>query len=90
MKDLHDLDIKDRLSQFIHCFLFKRKFRVRVDSKLSNMQNQEEGIPQSSILSLTLFNIKIDNVIKELRSGIDGSLYVDNLMMSQIKIYPHN
>ena len=43
MKDLHDLDIKGRLQQFIDGFLSKRKFRVRVGSTLSDVKNQEEG-----------------------------------------------
>ena len=74
MKDLHDLVIKGRLPQFIDGFLSKREFRVRVNSSLSDEKNQEESIPQGSILSVTLFNIKINNVIKELSSRIDGSL----------------
>ena len=73
MKDLHDLDIKCRLPQFINHFLSKRKFR--------DVKNQEESIPQGSILSVTLFNIKINYVIKELPPGIDESLYVDDLMI---------
>ena len=89
MKDLHDLDIKSRLPQFIDGFLSKRKFRDCVDSTLSDVKNQEEGIPQGSILSITLFNIKINNVIKELPSGIDGSLYVDDLMICFKSKYIH-
>ena len=69
MKDLHDLGMKGRLAQFIDGFLSKRKFRVHIDSTLSDVKNQEEGIPQGSILSITLFNIKVNNVIKELPSG---------------------
>ena len=88
MKDLHDLDIKGRLPQFIDGLSSKRKFRACVNSTFSYVKNQEEGIPQGSILSVTLFNIKINNVIKELTSGIDVSLYRDELMMFQIKIYP--
>ena len=72
MKDLHDLDIEGRLPQFIDGFLSKRKFRIHVDSTLSDVKNQEEGNPQGNLLSINLFNIKINNVIKELPSGIMG------------------
>ena len=65
MKDLHHQDIKVRLPQFIDGFLSKRKFRVCVDSSLSDVKNQEEGIQQGSILSVTLFNMKVNNVIKK-------------------------
>ena len=74
MKNLHVMDIKTKLPKFIDGFFSKRKFRVRVDSKLSNAKNQEEGIPQGSILPVILINIKINSVIKELPSRIDGSL----------------
>ena len=53
----------------------KKKFRVCI------VKNQEEGNSRGSILSVTFFNIKINNVIKELPSGIDGSLYVGDLMI---------
>ena len=86
MKDLHELGIKGR---FIEGFLSNRKFRVCVDTTFSSVKNQEEGVPQGSTLSLTLFNININNITKELPPEIDGSLYVDDLML-QIKIYTHN
>ena len=54
---------------------------VCIDFTLSDVKNQKESIPQGSILSTTLFNIKINHVIKELPSGIDGFLYVDDLMI---------
>ena len=52
--------------------------QVRVGSTLSNFYDQEEGVPQGSILSTTLFNIKITNIVKCLDSKTDGSLYVDD------------
>ena len=42
----------------------------------------QEGVPQGSILSTTLFNIKINNIIKELSPNIYGSLYVDDCSIS--------
>ena len=42
MKDLHDLDIKGR---FIDDFLSKRKFKVRIDSTLSDVKKLERGYP---------------------------------------------
>ena len=86
MKDLHELGIKDRLPQFIEGFLSNRKFRVCIDTTFSSVKNQEEGVPQDSI---TLFNIKINNITKELPPGIDGSLYVDDLMICCKSKYIH-
>ena len=66
--------------------VFKISLRsVCIDSTLLDVKNQEEGIPQDSILSTTLFNIKINNVIKELTSGIDGSLYYEPMICFKSK-----
>ena len=54
---------------------------------LSDLKNQEEGVPQGSILSTTLFNIKINNMIKELSPDIYGSLYVDDCSISNKSKY---
>ena len=49
MKDLHDMDLRGRLSLFIQNFLSERKFRVRVGTFLSDFYDQEIGVPQGSI-----------------------------------------
>ena len=77
-KDLFDLGLRGHLPTFISNFLSDRSFRVRVGSVLSEEQEQEEGVPQGSILSTTLFNIKINNIVTAVRDGIDNSLFVDD------------
>ena len=62
--DLYNLGLRGRLPMFIKNLLFERTFRVRVGSTLSNSQHQEGGVPQGSILSVTLFSIKINNIVK--------------------------
>ena len=57
IRDLHELGLKGRLPNFIINFLSNRHFKVRVGSTLSDLQDQEEGVPQGSILSVTLFSI---------------------------------
>ena len=81
MKDLEDFGLKGRLPSFIFNFLSDRNFRVRVGSLLSDQQSQEEGVPQGSILSVTLFGIKINNIVKCLNPGVDCSLYVDDFLI---------
>ena len=78
LKDLHDLGLRGRLPVFIRGFLEDRTMQVRVGSTLSDFYDQEQGVPQGSILSTTLFNIKINNIVKCLDSKTDGSLYVDD------------
>ena len=78
LKDLHDLGLKGRLPMFIQSFLEDRTMQVPVGSTLSDLYDQEQGVPQGSILSTTLFNIKINNIVTCLNSKTDGSLYVDD------------
>ena len=78
LKDLHDLGLKGRLPLFIQSFLEDRTMQVRVGSTLSDLYEQEQGVPQGSILSTTLFNIKINNIVNCLDTKTDGSLYVDD------------
>ena len=81
IKDLYNLKLRGRLPKFIKNFLTGRTFQVHIGSTLSDLKNQE-GVPQGSILSTTLLNIKINNVIKELSSDIYGFLYIDDSSIS--------
>ena len=54
-------------------FLTLRCFQVRIGSTLSDFYFQEEGVPQGSVLSITLF------ILNQLPHTDHGNLYVDNL-----------
>ena len=81
MKDVHDIGLKGRLPLFLQNFLTDREFKVKVGSTLSELHNQEQGVPQGSILSVTLFSLKINNNVKILNPGVDCSLYVDDFLI---------
>ena len=66
---------------FLQNFLTDREFKVKVGSTLSELHNQEQGVPQGSILSVTLFSLKINNIVKTLNRGVDCSLYVDDFLI---------
>ena len=48
---------------------------------MSEAHNQEQGVPQGSILSVTLFSHKINNIVKCLNPGVDCSLYLDDFLI---------
>ena len=79
MNDLHEIGLKGRLPSFVQNFLSNREFKVRVT--LSEAHHQEQGVPQGSILSVTLFSLKINNIVKCLNPGVDCSLYVDDFLI---------
>ena len=78
LRDLHELGLKGRLPVFIKSFLADRRMQVRVGSTLSDKFEQAQGVPQGSILSTTLFNIRINNIVNCLDPKTEGSLYVDD------------
>ena len=67
---------------FITKFLENRNFKVRLGSTFSDVFDQEMGVPQGSILSVTLFSLKINSLAKVLSKDVEGSLYVDDFLMS--------
>ena len=81
MNDLHEIGVKGRLPIFVQNFLSNREFKVRVGSTLSEAHYQEQGVPHGSILSVTLFSLKINNIVKCLNPGLDCSLYVDDFLI---------
>ena len=50
---------------------------------------QEMGVPQGSILSVTLFCLKINSIVKALCPGVDCSLYVDDFLICYRSKYIH-
>ena len=53
---------KRSTSYFYFQFFKDRYFNVRVGSTFSDTHPQEMGVPQGSILSVTLFSVKINNI----------------------------
>jgi hypothetical protein len=82
--DLHNMGLRGRLPAFISNFLSNREFRVRVGSTLSDPHPQEMGVPQGSILSVTLFIVKINSIVTVLPQSnfLQYSLFVDDFSIS--------
>ena len=82
MKDLHEAGLRGRLPIFIDNFLQNRQFSVRIGATLSDLYDQEEGVPQGSILAVTCFIMKINGIVKCLLPGMQCSLYVDDFLIT--------
>ena len=39
------------------------------------------GVPQDSVLSVTLFSIKINDIVKNINSGTNCTLFVDDILI---------
>ena len=82
LKDLYDSGLRGRLTLFIQNFLLDRVFRVRLGTVLSELHSQEMGVPQGSILSVTLFVLKINSITEAVNFGFDKSLFVDDFSIT--------
>ena len=81
LKDLHDFGLRCPLPLFISAFLDKLFFRVRVGNTVLGAREQKMGVPQGCILSVTLFSVKINSIIKAICPGVDCSRYVDDFVI---------
>ena len=82
LQDLHDMGLRGNLPIFIGNFLSDTTFQVHLWTILSDkIFHQEEGVPQGAILSTTLFNIKINDIVKQVDPGVECSLYVDDFVI---------
>ena len=82
LKDLYNFGLRGRLPIFIKNFLSDRVFKVRLGTSISELHTQEMGVPQGSILSVTLFLIKINSIVNVVNPRFDRSLFVDDFSIS--------
>ena len=76
------MGLRGNLPIFIGNFLSDRIFQIHLGTILSDkIFHQEEGVPQGAILSTTLFNVKINDIVKQVDPGVECSLYVDDFVI---------
>ena len=80
LADLFKVGLRGHLPTFISQFLDDREFRVRIGPTFSDVHHQEMGVPQGSVLSVTLFSLKINSIVSCLTTGVKCSLYVDDFL----------
>ncbi|GFW24224.1 putative RNA-directed DNA polymerase from transposon X-element [Trichonephila clavipes] len=80
--NMYDFGLRGNLPIFIFNFLAVRYFNVRIGNASSHKFMQDQGVPQGSVLSVTLFNIHMSNILHQLPPSVRGMLYVDDLQVS--------
>jgi hypothetical protein len=80
LRDLSEVGLRGRLPRFIADFLANRQFRVRMETCLPDAYSQGMGVPQGSILSVSLFIFKINSIVKYLPDAVRCSLYLDDFL----------
>ena len=82
LRSLRTVGLKGRLPLFLRSFLQDRTFRVRVGTALSSSFEQEEGAPQFSVLSVTLFSVAINSITECVHRDFRRTLYADDFSLS--------
>ena len=78
---MENLGIRGNMINFAIEFLTNRNFQVKIGQSLSNHKTPQNGIPQGSVISVTLFNIGINKVLENLPHQVQGLLYADDIMI---------
>ncbi|MEL6605957.1 MAG: reverse transcriptase domain-containing protein [Cyanobacteria bacterium J06614_10] len=78
MDAVYKMGLRGNLPIFLQNFLKTREFCVRVGATHSDFVSQNEGLPQGSVLSVTLFAIAINDITKQLGQDVQCTLYVDD------------
>ena len=79
---LYSIGLRGNLPLFLQSFLRDRTFKVRDGTAFSGIYVQQEGVPQASVLSVTLFDLTINGIADSLPSDIHCSFYVDDFSIS--------
>ena len=82
LKIIHESGLRGELPLFIKSFLRHRIFQVKVGNILSERKCQEEGVPQGSVLSVTLFALAINSISSHIPHDVLHTLFVDDLSIS--------
>lgn len=81
LQSLETLRLKGNLPIFVQNFLHDRTFRVKMNNCLSTTFQMENGIPQGTSISTTLFLIVINDIGRYIKHPVQFSLFVYDLML---------
>jgi hypothetical protein len=76
LNKLSKLNFLTRIIKLISSFLLQQKFRVSVEGEMSTPRCMQEGVPQGSILSPTLYNLYINDTLQTV--GVNLGLFADD------------
>jgi len=78
LRSFREWGLRGYLPRFVPAFMQNRRFAVRVGGAQSSFHVQETGVPQGSVLHVTLFAIAINSIVSVVRTPVRCSLFVDD------------
>jgi hypothetical protein len=79
LKKLQNILCNGNMLNFIKDFLSDRTFQVKINNHLSSIFNQQNGVPQGSTISVTLFLIAINDICENINFPVQSTLFADDL-----------
>ncbi len=81
IKILIEIGCRGHILHFIHDFLNYRYIQVRVQNHLSELKELQNGVPQGSVISVSLFLIAINHMISTLPKPIKIRAFADDITL---------
>ena len=78
-EQLKNIGIQGRMMEFIRELISKRWIKVRVEGSFSQCKQTDFVTPLGGVLSVTLFLVAINGILRKLGNGVDKSLFADDL-----------
>lgn len=79
LQKLYNMGFRGRLPNFIQKFISSRKFQVVIGNVMSSVYEQQNGIPQGSVIAVTLFLIMINDISEYFDESVQSLLFADDL-----------
>ena len=79
IKNLQDLNITGNIYRYIHSFISNRTATIKIKNKLYDKFNIYAGLPQGSIISLTLFLLLLHDIPLPIQKNLFISLFADDV-----------
>ncbi|XP_065089959.1 uncharacterized protein LOC135711146 [Ochlerotatus camptorhynchus] len=73
--------LKGHMVHFVRNFLTDRSFRVAIGNAKSSSFREETGVPQGSVISVTLFLIAMNGVFNRLPKNVHIFVYADDVLI---------
>ncbi|XP_055614824.1 uncharacterized protein LOC129761141 [Toxorhynchites rutilus septentrionalis] len=81
LKTLADWGVDGNLLHFVQNFATNRTFEVKVGYTSSRRFHEETGVPQGSVLAVTLFLIAMNSLFRVIPKGVCVFTYADDILL---------
>ena len=78
MQKIDKVGIKGAMANYINDFMSDRSFRLKCDNTISDNYTLDNGTPQGSIISPTLFNIMVNDLFDDVPKEVNTSQFADD------------